>query len=149
MTPGLRKLAAILGVCLVFALGMAAGSAVTLRVVFHRAESLLTRHGSDQAADRLARGLSKKLRCDDAQSGRVAEIVRSAHGEMWKVRSEAAPQVLDIYRRAVAQIRGVLRPDQVKILDETVARQAAHLHLDENDAAPIPAASTTPAGHDL
>ena len=141
MRPGVRKLLAILGVCLVFVLGAAAGAAVTLRVIRHRAENLLTRHGSDQATERLARILAKRLNCDPAQTEQVAGILRSAHNELWEVRRDVTPRVREIYGRAVSRIRETLRPDQAKVFDETVARQTARLHLDENDS---PTSGPTP-----
>ncbi len=143
MRPGVRKLFAILGVCLVFALGIVAGAAVTIRVVRHRAESLLTKSGSDLATDRLARRLANELHSDASQREQIGAVLHSAHGEMWEVRREATPRVLDIYRRAVARIRGILRPDQTRAFDEIVARQTARLHLDDAASLP-PTAGGTP-----
>ncbi len=142
MRPVVRKSLAILGVCLVFTLGMAAGAAVTLRVVRNRAETLLTDRGSDAATERLVRYLGGKLHCDAGQREQIAVVLRSAHGEMREVRREVAPRVSDIYHRAVVRIREGLHPDQAKTFDEMVARQVERLRLNE---APAPPASPSDA----
>lgn len=151
MRPGVRKLLAVLGVCLVFALGMVAGAAVTIRVVRHRAESALTDRGSDLATERLARRLSDKLRCDAGQREQIAVIFRSAQGEMREVRRDASPRVNDIYRRAATRIREALHADQAETFDAMTAKLAERLHL--NDTEPptgLPAAAAaTPPPRDL
>lgn len=143
MRPGLRRFLAVLGVCLVFALGMVAGAAVTIRVIRHRAEALLTDRGSDLATERLARRLSDRLRCDAGQREQIAVVLRSAHEEMREFRRDATPRLSGIYGRAAAQIREHLRPDQAKAFDEMTAEQARRLHLEAASSPPTAPAKET------
>ncbi len=149
MRPGVRKFLAVLGVGLVFTLGMVAGAAVTIHVVRHRAENLLTEGGGDLAVERFARTLADKLRADASQREKIAVTLRSAHGEIREIRREVTPRVRDIYQRAVGQIRAALRPEQVSRFDEMVAKQQERLHLNDNlpstaNPTPIPGPSASP-----
>lgn len=99
---------AIVGVLLVFVLGMMAGGLGTIGVIRHR---LVTRGFSDV----IVRRLSWELRLDAGQRQQVRIIVSEAQQEMRPVRER-------VFENAESKIRAALRPDQQAKFDELVAK---------------------------
>ncbi len=138
-----RNWAGILGVCLVFALGMVSGAAVTVKVVRARAEQMLF---SPQAGatmmDRVGNRLSSRLNCDPHQQDQLRDILFDARRDLRQTRMQIAPQLREVFSQTAGRIRGILREDQLKTFDAMLARTREHRSL--AGLMPPPASSPTP-----
>jgi Spy/CpxP family protein refolding chaperone len=112
---------AIVGVLLVFVLGMAAGGLVTLGVIRHR-----WMRGPQAMADFAVRRLSWELRLDAAQRQQLRAIVADTQQEMKAVGQQVQPQIEQTLGKAEHRVRAMLRPDQREKFDKLVAERKAH-----------------------
>ena len=125
-----RNWAGILGVCLVFALGMVSGAAVTIRVFRARTEQMLF---SPQAGatmmDRVGDRLSARLNCDPHQREELRNILFDARRDLRQTKMQIAPQLREVFGQTASRIRGILREDQLKTFDAMIARTREHRSL--------------------
>lgn len=115
---------AIIGVILVFALGMIAGGLVTARVMRHRVRAALAR-GPEGAMDLVVRRMGAELRLDSGQRELLRVIVTDAQQQMKAVRGQAEPQIKEILGRAETKVREMLRPEQRAKFDKLIASSKA------------------------
>ncbi len=115
---------AVLGVALVFLLGMIAGGLLTARVFRHRIQQAVL-GGSPMVRELIVRRLSWQLRLDADQRGQVRTVVAETQRELQALRAQTRPQAQRILTDAEAQVRAVLRPDQAEKFDRLVARARA------------------------
>ena len=138
-----RNWAGILGVCLVFALGMVSGAAVTIQVIRARTEQMLF---SPQAGatmmDRVGNRLSARLNCDPQQRDQLRDILFDARRDLRQTRMQIAPQLREVFSQTAGRIRGILHEDQVKTFDVLLARTREHRSL--AGLMPPPTASPPP-----
>lgn len=112
---------AILGVVLVFTLGMMAGGLVTAGFIRHRVRTTLAR-GTEGVADVIVRRLSIELRLDAAQRGQLRTIVHDGQQEA----REARRQIEEVVAESEVKVRAILRPDQLERFDRLVAKRKAN-----------------------
>lgn len=106
---------AILVVVGIFALGMAAGSLITVRVAGRAA------HRPQAVEEMVVRRLSRRLDLDQTQQAQVREIVRAGREELRPLRREMAA----VLEQSVVKTRAILRPGQVEKFDKLVADRRA------------------------
>jgi len=120
----------ILGICLVFILGGAAGGMITARVIHKRMQHIL--HGGPQVANELiVNRLTKKLSLDAAQKEKLKTIVAETRTEIQEERKQIAPQVKATLGESAKKIRAMLNPDQEKKFDDVIAKFKASSALND------------------
>jgi Spy/CpxP family protein refolding chaperone len=118
----MKKWKAVVGVVVVFLLGMAAGSLITFGVT---RQMFQWGHGPQARTDFIVRKLSWELWLDGQQREQLRSIVQDAQQEMKPVRQQVRPQVEAILDRADAKVRAILRPNQIEKFDKLVAERKA------------------------
>jgi len=113
---------AILGIFLVFILGMATGALLEHGVARHPLP-FFHRGGPQGVEDAIVRRWSRQLSMDDAQREQLRAIVRDAQLEIAPVRRQIRPQIEAVLERADTRIRGILRPDQQGKFDKLLAER--------------------------
>ena len=111
---------AIVGVILVFVLGMLAGGLVTGKVLQRR-----FRQGPAAVSEAIVRRLSVSLRLDQQQREQLRVIVHDAQQEMEAVRKQVQPQFAEVFDHAEGQVREILRPEQREKFDKIAAESRA------------------------
>ena len=119
---------AILGVLLVFALGVAAGAFGTIGVVRHR----VTKRGPQVMADFIVRRLSWRLRLDRQQRTELRAIVDDSWQQVRAARQQVQPQVETILSNSEAKVRAILRPGQREKFDEIVVEREARWRQEQS-----------------
>jgi hypothetical protein len=112
---------AIVGVLLVFVLGMFAGGLVTLGVIRHRMKI----HGPQAMVNFVIRRMSWELRLDKAQREQLHAIVADTQRDMKAVRQQVQPQIEQTLARTEERVRAMLRPDQQEKFDKLIAEGKA------------------------
>jgi hypothetical protein len=115
---------AILGVLVVFVLGMTAGAFLTSAAAARRLHRVL--HGQTAfTAEEITRRLSRQLSLDAAQRQQMLPLVQAAQAQITDARTQCQPKVLAALDDFDAKARVVLRPDQVEKFDKLVAERKA------------------------
>lgn len=115
---------AILGVIVVFLLGMAAGVFGTRAVAVKRLQRVL--HGQTVfTAEEITRRLSWQLHLDAAQRQQILALVQAAQVQITDARSQCQPKILAALDDFDVKARPILRPDQVEKFDKLVAERKA------------------------
>ena len=113
---------AIVGIGLVFLLGMAAGGLVTLR--FAKKQLQRIAHGEPAfTTDEIVRALRHRLNLDATQRDQVRAIVAATQQQIQTIRQQSDPQLGSAIQTAVSQVRAVLRTDQREEFDRLVAER--------------------------
>ena len=113
---------AIVGIGLVFLLGMAAGGLVTLRFAKKRLQRIA--HGEPAfTTDEIVRALRHRLNLDATQRYQVRAIVAATQQQIQTIRQQSDPQLGSAIQTAVSQVRAVLRTDQREEFDRLVAER--------------------------
>lgn len=115
---------AILGVVVIFGLGMTAGAFLTGAVAAKRLQRVL--HGQTAfTAEEITRRLSRKLHLDANQRDQMLPLVQAAQTQITEARTQCQPKVLAALDDFDAKARVVLRPDQAEKFDKLVADRKA------------------------
>jgi hypothetical protein len=115
---------AILGVVVVFLLGMTAGWFLTRAAAAKRLHRVL--HGQTAfTAEEITRRLSRQLRLDAAQREQMLPLVQAAQTQIRDARTQCQPKVLAALDDFDAKARVVLRPEQLEKFDKLVADRKA------------------------
>jgi uncharacterized protein YneF (UPF0154 family) len=115
---------AILGVVVVFVLGMTTGAFLTGAAAAKRLQRVL--HGQTAfTAEQITRRLSRQLRLDPAQREQVLVLVQGAQAQITDARSQCLPRILAALDDFDTKARVVLRPDQLEKFDKLVADRKA------------------------
>jgi uncharacterized protein YneF (UPF0154 family) len=109
---------AILGVLLVFLLGMMAGGLLAAKLIQHRAQKV-ARGGPAAVEEVVVRRLGFRLGLDAAQREQVRQIIRQSQLEMRPVRQQGE----EVAGRAAGKVREILRPDQREKFDRLLAER--------------------------
>ena len=117
----MSKTKAIIGVCLVFILGVITGVAMTARFVQKQVHRLVE-GGPEELNAVIIRRLDHELQLDGEQRRQLQEIVENASTEIRDARKEIQPKLAAIRADAVAKARAILRPDQQPKFDAMVER---------------------------
>ena len=73
----------------------------------------------------VVKNLNKKLELDALQREKVQGIVKDMFAEMRSVRRQYWPQTEAILEKKRAEIKTILRPDQIEAYDKIIAEQKA------------------------
>jgi hypothetical protein len=115
---------AILGVVVVFLLGMTAGAFLTGTAAAKRLHRVL--HGQTAfTAEEITRRLSRQLRLDAAQRQQMLPLIQGAQAQITDARKQCLPTVLAALDDFDAKARVVLRADQLEKFDKLVADRKA------------------------
>jgi signal recognition particle subunit SEC65 len=110
----------IIGVVLVFILGILCGSLATHLLYKCRFESILSNSALSRE-EGIVRRLHRKLALDDRQEKQVRAIVHDAQQEIKTARSRIRPQTEAIIEKAQAKIRAILTPEQDNKFEQMIA----------------------------
>lgn len=111
----MKKWKAVLGIVMVFALGVMAGGLVSMKVCRHM------RPGPPPVSAVMHK-LDHRLGLDADQHRQVEAIIRDAHAQMDTVRKETLPRIDSIMQGARDRIRAVLTPEQREKFEKLVER---------------------------
>ncbi|MGD0059965.1 MAG: hypothetical protein ABSD58_11155 [Verrucomicrobiia bacterium] len=115
---------AILGVVVVFLLGMTTGAFLMRTAAARRLQRVL--HGQTAfTAEEITGWWSRQLRLDAAQREQVLTLVQAAHVQITDARTQCQPKVLAALDDFYVKARVVLRPDQLEKFDKLVADRKA------------------------
>jgi hypothetical protein len=115
---------AILGVVVVFLLGMTAGGFLTGAVAAKRLNRLL--HGQTAyTAEEITRRLSRQLRLDAGQREQMLTLVQAVQAQITDARGQCQPKILAALDDFYTKARVVMRPDQLERYDKVVAEHKA------------------------
>lgn len=112
----------ILGILLVFLLGVLAGAAIDHRVCRQRFEAVLSGRGG-ATVDLIVRRLSRSLDLDSAQRDQVRAIVTETHRNIAEIRKPVQPRIEAAIERSRARVRAILRPGQQEKFDRIIAER--------------------------
>lgn len=111
----MKKWKAVVGIVLVFVLGVVAGGLVSMKVCRHM------RPGPPPVSAVMHK-LDKRLGLNPDQHAQVEAIIRGAHAQMDSVRKETLPRIDSIMDSARDRIRAVLTPEQREKFERLVRR---------------------------
>ncbi|MBE0605451.1 MAG: hypothetical protein IH610_04095 [Deltaproteobacteria bacterium] len=107
----MKRWKSILGVLLVFLLGVLSGAAICHRFDRQSVEAVLSGRGN-ATVDLVVRRLSRSLDLDPAQQDQVRAIVTETHREIVEIRKPVRAQVMATLENSRIRVRAILRPDQ-------------------------------------
>ena len=117
----MKKWKAIIGILLVFLLGVFAGVLGSYAIFSQRMEGMV-RGEPGRAGEFIVRRLTRELHLDPAQSEQLRTIVKETHAELRELRKKIRPESEEIMARSQDRVRAILRPDQrekyEKIIEE-------------------------------
>ena len=119
----MSKSRVILGILVVFLLGMAAGSLVTFGFIGHR-----LRHGlpgtSPPGTEFITQQMAHRLALDATQQKQVRIIIEETRRQFERLRAEMiGPETTRILHESDQRIRTLLRPDQMRRFDMMIAER--------------------------
>ncbi len=113
---------AVLGVVLVFVLGVLCGVLATHLLYNYRIETIIS--GREQGREELiVRRLDRKLDLDDRQEEQVRAIVHETHGVVQALRDQVRPQTEAAIEKAQARIMTILTLEQQKKYERMIAER--------------------------
>ena len=116
----MKKSRPIIGVVLVFSLGILCGSLATHLLYNYRSESILSSRAQAREEAIVSR-LDSKLDLNNRQEEQVRAIVHETQEEIQSVRSQIRPQTEAVIEKAQVKIRAILTSEQVKKYDQMIA----------------------------
>jgi len=115
---------AILGVVVVFLLGMTTGAFLTGAAGAKRLQRVL--HGQTAfTAEEITRRLSRQLRLDASQREQLLGIVQASQAQITEARTACQPKVRAALDDFYTKARVIMRPDQLERYDKVVADHKA------------------------
>jgi Spy/CpxP family protein refolding chaperone len=130
----------ILGIIVVFLLGVAAGALLDHHVYRHRLP-FFHRGGPHALEDAIVQRWSRQLSMDNAQEERLRAIVREAQAEIAPIRRQLRPQIEATLARSDAKIRAILRPEQQKEFEKLLEERKERMeqwNRQEEEPPPLP-----------
>ena len=116
----MKKSRPIIGVVLVFFLGILCGSLSTHLLCNNRLETVLSDRAQTRE-DSIVNRLDHKLNLDDRQEQQVRAIVHQTQEEIKAARSQIRPQTEASIENAQVKIRAILQPEQVAKYEQIIA----------------------------
>jgi hypothetical protein len=133
------KLQGALVLVAVFALGTVTGGGVVFYAAQHRIHSLLDKSPGEARREAIVGMMRRRLNLEGRQVDAVRGILIGHEAEFREIHRTIAPQMGELRKHVFAEVRGVLREDQLPQLD----RLAAHWEKwTRPDDAPPPSAGT-------
>ena len=121
----------VLGIILVFILGVTCGSLVTFLISQSRLESFM-KGGPQAREDHLVKRLTKQLDLDNQQHEQVKNIIHETHEDIRQIRQKTRPQIEATLNDSQLRISGLLRPDQQATFKKIVAEHKARRQEDDH-----------------
>lgn len=118
----MQRSRAVLGVVLIFVLGIVCGSLATHALYNYRIESIITGK-AESREEAIVNRLDRKLDLDDRQEEQVRAIVHEAQEGIKALRTTLRPQTEEIIEKAQARIRTILTPEQRSIYEKMIAER--------------------------
>ena len=118
----MKKAKTIIGVVTIFVLGVCCG-AVGDRIVYKMKIKKYISGDKAYYQSIIVRNLDKRLSLDTAQHEKVDGIIRELLHEVKTIRRQYRPQVDTALEKSRAEIKKILRADQIKIYDEMIAQR--------------------------
>lgn len=119
----------VLGIILVFILGIVCGSFVTYRIPQSRIESFL-KGGPQAREEHLVTRLTKELGLDNQQREQVKVIIHETHEDIRQIRQKTLPQIEAALNGSQQRISVLLRPEQQITFKKIVAEHKANRQAD-------------------
>ena len=119
----------VLGIILVFVLGVTCGSLVTFLISQSRIESFI-KGGPQAREEHLVKRLTKELDLDNRQHEQVKDIIHETHEDIRQIRKKIHPQIEAILNDSQLRISGLLRPEQQAAFKKIVAEHQARRQAD-------------------
>ena len=116
----MRDWKSILGVTLVFVLGMLAGAFISLTFAHHRVTTLLQR-GSPAFEQLLERRLSRGLDLDADQRTHFHEAFMNNIAQRRQVQLQVQPQMQALNAQTAHELRAILNPNQLAVFRHNLA----------------------------
>lgn len=116
----MKKCRPIIGVVLVFFLGILCGFLATHLLCNCRFESILS-SGAQAREEAIVSRLDSKLDLNDRQVEQVRAIVHETQEEIQSVRSQIRPQTEAVIEKAQVKIRAILTSEQVNKYEQMIA----------------------------
>jgi len=121
---------AILGVVLVFLLGILCGILATHLMYKYRIDSILS--GRAQTREEIiVNKLDRKLGLDKRQEEQIRTIVHDTHEEIKALRSHLRPQTEALIEKAQAKISIILTPEQRRKYEQMIAERKERVRKKE------------------
>jgi Spy/CpxP family protein refolding chaperone len=120
----MKNTKAIIGILLIFVLGIACG-ALLMHMSCESRMNAFVSGKPGMREDVLLMRLSQKLDLDEQQRVAVREIIRGTQAEMKEIRKQFRPQIMQTLEKSRAEVRKILRPDQQKKYDQYLAERKA------------------------
>ena len=117
----MSKTKAIIGVCLIFILGIITGVSLTIKLVDNRVHDLAA-GGPEKLGEVIVRRLDHELRLTGEQRAKIEQIVNSNRDKIKVLREQIQPQVVKLMESSTKDIRAVLTPEQATKFDQIIAR---------------------------
>lgn len=111
----------LLGLALIFVLGMAAGGLVA-GVFAKRTVDNVIEGGPDSVGKAIVSRLSSELSLDAAQKTQLRDIVKDAQVQIREARRQIQPKIKSAMNESETRIRAMLTPEQAKKFDEMVEK---------------------------
>jgi hypothetical protein len=114
----------ILGIFLIFFLGIACGALIMHITYKSRMEAFVSgRPGMREEI--LLKRLDRRLDLDDRQRAVVRTIIHETGTELKSIRKQIRPQINMVLEKGRAEVRKILRPEQQKKYDQFIAEHRA------------------------
>ncbi len=130
MGSDMKNLKSVLCILLIFILG-AAGGGLAMHIVYKSHMETFLRGDRKTREEILLNRLSRRLDLDDRQREQARAIVEKTHEEMDKIRKQYRPQMEAVMENSRAEMRRILRPEQLQKFEKFIAeRKARHRRVD-------------------
>jgi len=127
---------AILGVLLVFVLGVLAGGLLVHRVYQKKIQAVIAGRQPAVAPELLVRRMNFELRLTPEQRVQVIGIIRDTQRQLRETRQQVEPQVRANFQQMEQRINEVLTPEQQARFAKLMAERKARWRLFEPPQAP-------------
>lgn len=120
----MKNTKALIGIILIFSLGVAGGVIGTHIFYKSRIEKFMSgeRGGREEF---IVQRLTGKLGLDSGQIEQVRTIMRETHSEIKLIRRQSRPQVEAVIEKSQERIKKLLRSDQQEKFDKIIAERKA------------------------
>ncbi len=118
----MKNIKAVVGVLLIFILGVTCGTLVTHMIYKARIETIIS-GGPEMREEHLVKRLSRKLGLDSQQREQIKAILDETQSEMRLVRKQLQPQIEDILEKGQVKIRQILRPEQQEKYEKIITER--------------------------
>lgn len=127
----LKSIKPVVGLILVFILGVASGSLTTYMVGQARFETFSS-DGPHRKEEILIKRLTRQLDLDNQQQEQVKSIIHETRGEIRQIRQKVRPEIEARLTDSQMRISALLRPHQQEIFKRMVEEHKARRQMDHH-----------------